>query len=106
MACWALIFKVTSNSNTCYGLGFPGVVLKKNADEKKMALDEIFSSFFQMEILQLGDFRRNEVIRDLILLLMQRLGSKLDIQKLSIELGASRVTLMDYISFLESTYFI
>lgn len=86
--------------------GFPGVVLKNNVDEKKMALDEIFSSFFQMEILQLGDFRRNEVIRDLMLLLMQRLGSKLDILKLSKELGVSRSTLMEYISFLESTYFI
>lgn len=86
--------------------GFPGVVLKNNTAEKKMALEEIFSSFFQMEILQLGDFRRNEVIRDLMLLLMQRLGSKLDILKLSKELGASRSTLMEYILFLESTYFI
>jgi len=86
--------------------GFPGVVLKNNADEKKMALNEVFSSFFQMEILQLGDFRRNEVIRDLMLLLIQRLGSKLDIQKLSRELGISRPTLTEYIAFLESTYFI
>ncbi|MFB0517858.1 MAG: ATP-binding protein [Acidobacteriota bacterium] len=86
--------------------GFPGVVLKTNVQEKKKALEEIFSSFFQMEILQLGDFRRNEAIRDLMLLLMQRLGSKLDIQKISRELGISRPTLGEYISFLEGTYFI
>lgn len=86
--------------------GFPGVVLKTNVEEKKKALEEIFSSFFQLEILQLGDFRRNEVIRDLMLLLMQRLGSKLDIQKISKELGISRSTLSEYISFLEGTYFI
>jgi len=86
--------------------GFPGVVLKSSAEEKKRALEEIFTSFFQMEIVQLGDFRRNDVIRDLILLLMQRIGSKLDVQKLSKELGVSRATLNEYISFLESTYFI
>lgn len=86
--------------------GFPGIVLKSSAEEKKRALEEIFTSFFQMEIVQLGDFRRNDVIRDLILLLMQRIGSKLDVQKLSKELGVSRATLNEYISFLESTYFI
>jgi len=86
--------------------GFPGVVLKTNIGEKRKALDEIFSSFFQLEILQLGDYRRNDVVRDLMLLLMQRVGSKLDIQKMSKELGISRPTLHKYISFLEGTYFI
>ena len=86
--------------------GFPGVVLKSSAEEKKRALDDIFSSFFQLEILQLGDFRKNEIIRDLILLLMQRLGSKLDVQKLSKESGVSRQTLNVYLAFLEGTYFI
>lgn len=86
--------------------GFPGVVLKSSVEEKRKALEDIFSSFFQLEILQLGDFRRNKAIRDLMLLLMQRVGSKLDIQKLSKELGISRPTLNEYISFLEGTYFI
>lgn len=84
--------------------GFPGVVLKTNAEEKKRALEEIFTSFFQREILQLGDFRRNENIRDLILLLAQRLGSKLDIQRISKEIGLSRPTVYEYIAFLEGTY--
>lgn len=84
--------------------GFPGVVLKSNAEEKKKALDEIFTSFFQQEILLLGDFRRNEFIRDLILLLTQRLGSKLDIQKISKEIGLSRPTVYEYIAFLEGTF--
>jgi predicted AAA+ superfamily ATPase len=86
--------------------GFPGVVLKNNIEEKKKALDDIFSSFFQLEVLQLGDFRRNEVIRDLMVLLAQRIGTKLDIQKLSKEIGISRPTLNEYIAFLEGTYFI
>lgn len=86
--------------------GFPGVVLKSGVEEKKKALDEIFTSFFQLEVIQLGDYRRNEIIRDLILLLLARIGSKLDIQRLSRELGVSRPTLYGYISFLEGTYFI
>lgn len=86
--------------------GFPGVVLKTNVEEKKKAVEEIFSSFFLLEIIQLGDFRRNEVIRDLMLLLMQRIGAKLDLQKISRELAISRPTLNEYISFLEGTYFI
>ena len=86
--------------------GFPQVVLKTGIAEKKRAIEDIFSSFFQLEVIQLGDFRKNEVIRDLMLLLMQRVGSRLDIQKLSRELGISRITLNQYISFLENTYFI
>jgi len=86
--------------------GFPQVVLKTNVEEKKKALEEIFTSFFQLEVTQLGDFRKNKIIRDLMLLLMQRTGYKLDIQKISRELGISRPTLSEYISFLEGTYFI
>ena len=86
--------------------GFPGVVLKDSVEEKIKALDDIFTSFFQLEVQQLGDFRRNNVMRDLMLLLAQRSGSKLDILKLSSELGVSRHTLGTYISFLEGTYFI
>lgn len=86
--------------------GFPGVVLKTNAAEKTMALDDIFTSYFQWEVLHLGDFRKNAVMRDLIVLLAQRIGSKLDIQKISKELGITRPTLYEYLSFLEGTFFI
>ena len=82
------------------------MVLKTSKDEKLRALDDIFSSFFQLEVLHLGDFKRNEAIRDLILLLAQRIGTKLDIKRLSKELGVSWSTLKEYISFLEGTYFI
>ncbi len=87
-------------------MSFPGVVLKSNVNEKKKALEEIFSSFFQLEILQLGDFRKNEKVRDLILLLAMRVGTKVDIQKLSSDLGISRPTLYEYLAFLEGTFFL
>lgn len=86
--------------------GFPGVVAKENFQEKKKALDDIFSSYFQLEVVQLGDFRKTSIVRDLILLLMQRVGSRIDIQKLSSELGVSRPSIYEYLAFLEGTYFI
>jgi predicted AAA+ superfamily ATPase len=88
-----------------YG-GFPEIVLKENAKEKAKTLEDVFTSFFQLEVLQLGDFRRNDVIRDLMLLLMQGTGSKLDIQRISRDLRVSRPALYDYLAFLEGTYFI
>jgi predicted AAA+ superfamily ATPase len=88
-----------------YG-GFPGVATKKSRTEKERALEDIFSSYFQLEILQLGEFRKPNSVRDLILLLMERVGSKIDIQKLSTELGITRTTTERYLEFLEDTYFI
>lgn len=88
-----------------YG-GFPGVAQKKSPQEKELALEDIFSSYFQLEVLQLGEFRKPNSVRDLILLLMERVGSKLDIQKLSTELGITRTTTERYLEFLEDTYFI
>jgi len=86
--------------------GFPGVVAKDDFQEKKKALQDIFSSYFQLEVVQLGDFRKTSTVRDLMLLLMQRAGSRLDIQKLSSELGVSRPSIYEYLAFLEGTYFI
>lgn len=86
--------------------GFPGVVAKDNFTEKKLTLDDIFSSYFQLEVIQPGDYRKTSVIRDLIILLMQRVGTKLDIAKISSELGVTRPTIYEYLNFLEGTYFI
>lgn len=88
-----------------YG-GFPGVVKKENIAEKKMMLQDIFSAYFQLEIAQLSEFKKTNVVRDLILLLIQRVGTRIDIQKLSRELGVARQTVAGYLSFLEDTYFI
>lgn len=86
--------------------GFPGVVGKQSIAEKREALTEIFTAYFNKEVVALGGFRNNALARDLMLLLAARIGSKIDIQKLSSELGVSRVTISHYLSFLEGTYFI
>ena len=86
--------------------GFPQVVLEENIKDKKDRLNEIFASYWQNEVLNLADYKKNEKVRDLILLFTARVGSKLDVQKISQELGLTRATLYSYLSFLEATYLI
>lgn len=86
--------------------GFPAVVLSDGISRKEQMLKDIFSSYYQNEIIGLSDYRKNEKIRDLILLLASRVGSQLDLVKLSQELGINRTTVYSYLSFLQATYFI
>jgi predicted AAA+ superfamily ATPase len=86
--------------------GFPQVVLKNSEEQKKELLRDIFSSYYQKDIQLLADFRNLRAFEDLVLLLMQRAGSKLDISKLASTVGVSRETVYNYLAFLEGTYFI
>jgi predicted AAA+ superfamily ATPase len=86
--------------------GFPSVVLEENYDRKKMLLAEIFTSYFEKDAKNLADFKDMSKLRDLILLLTARVGSKLEIAKLASVLSVSRETVYNYLAFLEQTYFI
>jgi hypothetical protein len=86
--------------------GFPQVVLAANENQKKIYLNDIFISYFEKDVKTLADFKQVNTLRDLVFLLLQRVGSKLDITKLSSALNTSRPTLYSYLSFLEQTYFI
>ncbi len=84
--------------------GFPKVVLAKTVAEKEAQLKEFFSAYWSLEVEKLSDFRKKNKLRDLIFLLLERVGNKMDIQKLSNELGITRNTVMEYIAFLQDTY--
>lgn len=88
-----------------YG-GFPRVVLEVNPERKKTLLLEIFTSYFEQDVKTLADFQDTAKLRDLILLLIPRVGSKIEIAKLANSLAVSRQTIYNYLSFLEHTYFI
>lgn len=88
-----------------YG-GFPSVVLEKNPERKKVLLSEIFTSYFEKDAKNLADFKDMSKLRDLILLLVPRIGSRIEINKLANNLAVSRETIYNYLSFLEQTYFI
>jgi len=84
--------------------GFPGVVIEKK--DKKTILEDIFKSYFEKDVKSLANFRATGKLRDLILLLVNRIGSKIEINKISSEIGLSRETVYSYLSFLEKTYFV
>jgi len=86
--------------------GFPGIVLTEDESRKKALLSDIFTSYFEKDIRQMADFKNLTAFRNLLMLLMQRTGSLLDITKLSSEAGISRDSVYSYLSFLEGTYFI
>lgn len=86
--------------------GFPRVVLSSDAQEKNAVLDDIFTSYFEKDVRTMSDFKGIALLRDLILLLMQRTGTKLNISRIASEMGVSRTTIQSYLSFLEATYFI
>jgi uncharacterized protein len=88
-----------------YG-GFPEVALLEENYLKKQKLNDIFKSYFEKDVKTLADFRQLNIFRDMILLLMQRSGSNLEISKIASELGISRDTVYSFLSFLENTYFI
>jgi len=86
--------------------GFPSVVLENDPERKKTMLSEIFTSYFEKDAKNLADFRDMSKLRDLILLLIPRVGSRIEIGKLANDLSVSRETVYNYLSFLEQTYFI
>lgn len=86
--------------------GFPEVVLTKDVDTKKEVLKNIFASFFEKDLLLLSDFTSIKELRDLILLLVPRVGSRIDISKLASELGINRPKIYSYLEFLQAVFFI
>ncbi len=86
--------------------GFPSVVLEENQERKKILLEEIFTSYFEKDAKNLADFKDMAKLRDLILLLIPRVGQRLEIAKLAASLAVSRETIYNYLYFLEQTYFI
>ncbi len=82
------------------------MVLAENQEQKRIRLNDIFKSYFEKDVKALADVRNLTALRDLLLLLLQRVGSKIEISKLAHEISVSRETVYSYLSFLEGTYFI
>ena len=86
--------------------GFPQVVLENDNNQKELILKDIFNSYFQIDILNLADFKKLDAFKKIIFLLLERVSSKLDISKLASQIGVTRETIYSYINLLEGTYFI
>ncbi len=88
-----------------YG-GFPGVVNEQVTTDKKKNISDIFTSYFEKDVKTLADFKDLKKLRDTILLLANRVGSKIEITKIADEISVSRDTVYAYLDFLEKSYFI
>lgn len=88
-----------------YG-GFPEVVLNPNQDIKKALLEDIISSYFQIDVTTLAQFKDVAILRDLLALLTQRIGQKVNITNLATVLKIPRQQVYEYIELLKYTYVI
>lgn len=86
--------------------GFPGVALSETVERKQRMLDIIFSSYINLDVALLADFKSVSDLKKLISLLAARVGSRLNIDEISKITGLSRPTVMNHIAFLEQTYLI
>lgn len=88
-----------------YG-GFPEVVFTPDIPTKQLVLKNIFSSFFEKDLQLLSDYKDIRELRNLILLLVPRVGNMLDITKIASELNVERAKIYSYLEFLQGTFFI
>ena len=86
--------------------GFPEVVLAEDADDKTAYLKDILNSHIELDVKLLGDVSSSDVLYKLILLLANRVGSKMDYSKIANLLGINRLKVKEYILLLEYTYLI
>ncbi len=88
-----------------YG-GFPEVVLSPDLTIKKELLRDILNSYFQIDITTLARFKDVAKLRDLLILLSQRIGQKINITNLANQLKIPRTKVYEYLELLKSTYII
>lgn len=86
--------------------GFPEVVLASSSDDKRDLIADVVSSYVNIDIKTLADFRSQHDIYSLMKMLASRVGSRLDYSKLSRLSGIPRVALQNYIDLFEKTYLI
>lgn len=88
-----------------YG-GFPEVVLSPSVENKKDMIHDIISSYINFDIALLSDIRNPANLYKLMRLLAVRIGTKLDVSKLTSLTGISRPTVENYLDLLEQSYLI
>jgi predicted AAA+ superfamily ATPase len=86
--------------------GFPEVVLADSIDEKKDLISDILSSYINFDLALLSDIRNPTNLFKLIKLLSVRIGTKLDISKITSITGLTRPTVENYLDLLEKSYLI
>ncbi|MES2971663.1 MAG: ATP-binding protein [Patescibacteria group bacterium] len=98
-------YEVAYDQYLIYG-GFPEVATTHDSQTKSLVLRNIFGSFFEKDIHLLSDHSDIRQLRDLILLLVPRVGSMIDVTKLANALSIDRPKLYSFLDFLQNTFMI
>lgn len=88
-----------------YG-GLPRVVLTPDVERKRRLLEEIFSSYINLDVRTLSDYKSTSDLRKVIRLTAARVGSRLNVSEIASITGLHRATVDNYLVFLEQTYLI
>lgn len=86
--------------------GYPRILTEPSLAERKLLLDEIFSSYLERDISSLLNLRRPDAFVLLIKLLADRIGTPLNKSQLATQTGLSAATLNQYLWFAEKTFVI
>ena len=86
--------------------GLPDVVLEAMPEIRREILNDVFSSYINIDVRAMADFKKIGELQQLLRVLALRVGNKLDYTKISQVVGISRPTLSEYLEFLEKTYVI
>ncbi|WP_255710892.1 ATP-binding protein [Dyadobacter chenhuakuii] len=86
--------------------GFPEVVLADSAADKRDLISDILSSYINFDLNLLSDIRDPTNLYKLIKLLSVRIGTKLDVSKITSVIGIPRATVENYLELLEKSYLI
>jgi len=88
-----------------YG-GFPESVLSDNISDKKDIVNDILSSYLNIDIKNISDIRDQKNLYKLLKMLAARAGTRLDYSKMSSLTGISRPSVYNYLDLLENTFII
>ena len=88
-----------------YG-GFPEVVLTNSIQDKQDLIADILSSYINHDVASFLDFKKSEEAYKLIKLLAVRVGTRLEISKISVLTGMTRYTVEQYLGLFEQSYLI
>jgi uncharacterized protein len=88
-----------------YGM-YPEVLSMDNHEDRRQYLNELTSSYLYKDILEIGNIRYPQKIRQLLSLLAYQLGNLVSIQELANTLQINRETILHYIDLLEKSFVI
>lgn len=88
-----------------YGM-YPETLTLDNHEDKRQYLNELTTSYLYKDILEIGNVRYPQKIRQLLKLLSYQIGNLIAIQELANTLQINRETVLHYIDLLEKSFVI